>query len=564
MSTNDYFFIEQAEYIEDDWLLANSAEHPDEENIIRKLTQSGAKLITGPRGSGKTTLLKKAYYKMLYSANSSSFPVYVNFKSSLKLEPLYTNNANAVFWFNQWLLLKIYDGIYETIERHEIDQNIKVTYTQEQVKKKISVLELGKVGLAGEEDEASIDALDADISRILNQFNCVRCVLLLDDAAHAFSPQQQRDFFDFFRQIKSKEVSPKAAIYPGVTTYSPTFHVGHDAEEIDVWIKPEAPGYIEFMIGLLAKRLPEEVYEQISSNKHLLTLLCYASFGLPRLLLNMVRSFTNTDVDEEEEAYEVSNFDRKAVLSSVKSTFDTTYSVYASLKLKLPIYQHYIQAGEIIFDRIIQRMKEFNRGRDAQSQCVEVGIRRPIGGDLSRVLGFLQYSGLVLPKGIVNRGETGSFELYSVHYAALIEKNALLAKRVISVPDYVEAFSRRPHHTYPRIIADAIIGDANTHFKLSLPPCKVCNTPRTNLEARFCSNCGSPLATASLYDNLISLDIDRLPLTRRRITKIKEHSSIRKIRDILIDHEHKQLRQIPQIGPYWAKRIYACAEEFIG
>ena len=69
-------FVEQAEYIEKDSLLRWSSEHPEEENIIQKLTRGGAKLISGPRGCGKRTLLLKAYYSLLQNASSQSFPVF--------------------------------------------------------------------------------------------------------------------------------------------------------------------------------------------------------------------------------------------------------------------------------------------------------------------------------------------------------------------------------------------------------------------------------------------------------------------------------------------------------
>jgi predicted AAA+ superfamily ATPase len=54
-------FVEQAEYIEPARFAELNTEHPDEETILAKLSQAGAKLLTGPRGAGKTTLLLKAY-----------------------------------------------------------------------------------------------------------------------------------------------------------------------------------------------------------------------------------------------------------------------------------------------------------------------------------------------------------------------------------------------------------------------------------------------------------------------------------------------------------------------
>jgi hypothetical protein len=296
MSTNagpaqQSLFVEQAEYLEPERFEEWTAEHPDEEDILRKLSQSGAKLLTGPRGCGKTTLLLKANHRMLTNERLGAFPVYVNFKSSLRLEPLYKTNANAVYWFNQWLLLKIYQGLYSALEASYPTALGLLRHSREMVNRLAGQLELGQTNLDTDSPAIDIHSLDEDVGKVLAHVGRTRCVLLLDDAAHAFSPEQQRDFFDFFRQVKSRRISPKAAIYPGVTIYSSTFHVGHDAEDIDVWVKPHVPGYIPFLRDLLRRRLPVNVYATLARDEVLLKLLCYAAFGMPRALLNMVRSF---------------------------------------------------------------------------------------------------------------------------------------------------------------------------------------------------------------------------------------------------------------------------------
>lgn len=117
-------FIEQAEYISTSSFERWTIKHHDEATILKKLSQGGAKLITGPRGCGKTTLMLKTYYRLCGDEKSTSLPVYVNFKSSLKLEPLYKNNANAAYWFNQWLLFKVIQGLYKAVQ--DINLNISI------------------------------------------------------------------------------------------------------------------------------------------------------------------------------------------------------------------------------------------------------------------------------------------------------------------------------------------------------------------------------------------------------------------------------------------------------
>jgi hypothetical protein len=556
-------FVEQAEYLEPEWFQAWTTEHPEEESILRKLSQSGAKLLTGPRGSGKTTLLLKAYHRMLRDEHAAALPIYVNFKSSLKLEPLYKSNANAVYWFSQWMLLKVYQGLFATLNELGSSLPEGLRLTQHEADHVAGQLELGQTELVGIKSAAlDIPGLEADIRRMLAVAGRNRCVLLLDDAAHAFSAEQQRDFFDFFRQVKSRTISPKAAIYPGVTIYSSTFHVGHDAEEVNVWLNPLSSGYVPFLLSLLERRLPADVYKNMISETELIKLACYASFGMPRAFLNMVRMFYRGS--DESRQYEVT-FNRSSVLAAVKEVFENTMSVYRSLQVKLPLYAEFVNTGERLYGQAVDAVKSYNKEKPVERQSVLIAIQRPLPPELSKVLGFFQYSGLLMPRGEVSRGEKGVFELYALHYAALIERNALLGKRSVSVSEYVEAIEKRHSHEFTRVNPRTLVGTSNFSeaFPLSLPPCQVCRTPRVSEAARFCLNCGAQLKSISAFESIVSRRIEELPLTETRVTRIKENSNIKTIKDILMDHDNKELRKVPRIGPYWAQRIYAYAEEYI-
>ncbi|KHD08344.1 hypothetical protein PN36_21885 [Candidatus Thiomargarita nelsonii] len=114
---------------------------------------------------------------------------------------------------------------------------------------------------------------------------------------------------------------------------------------------------------------------------------------------------------------------------------------------------------------------------------------------------------------------------------------------------------------YPRITPNILIGTEERVFKLALPPCQNCQTPRDNEHAKFCSHCGVILKTASTFDEIVKHDIEKLGLTKKRVQTIKKHSHISIIKDILMDHE--KLRDVPGIGEIWAKRIHSRAEEYI-
>lgn len=555
-------FTEQAEYIDSVDLDRWHIEHPNEKLIMKKLCQGGAKLLTGPRGCGKTTLLLRAYNNMKHK--KGVFSVYVNFKTSLKIEPLYRKNTNGSYWFHQWLLLKTYKGIFESIRDYKIKESVELIFCEKDVDNYISKIELGIIEDINVSNElVTISVLESEIKKVLEAAGAVSCVLLLDDAAHAFSKEQQYDFFEFFRNIKSREISPKAAIYPGVTNFSASFHVGHDAEEIDVWIKVTDDKYLEFMTKLLQRRFSDEIFTQLSKNRALFKLICYASFGIPRALLNIVRSlFTEYSSNADMEI----DCSRKNIMEAIKRTNSSAMSIYRSLEDKLPIYKIFVEKGNAIYDKILDSLKQYNKEKEFDHQAVEIGIKRPMPVELEKVFNFFQYAGMIMYEREISRGGNGRYVVYIVNYGFLVEQNIFGGKTNVKNSELALALQKRDLHEYKRFTVESLLGEGNINdiFPLSLPPCPKCNTPRISPDTRFCSKCGEKLTVSSVFEGLVKNDINNLPLTSKRVDTIKNYSSIRTIRDILMDTEHKELRNVPQIGPYWANKIFSYAEEYIG
>lgn len=559
MSKNSEIFTEQAEYLSVESFTEWSTSLHNEAVIMKKLSQNGAKLITGPRGCGKTTLLLKVYNKWACK-DSPIIPVYVNFKSSLKLEPLYRINTNAAFWFNQWLLYKVLQGFITALS----DMNLAFSspsFTATNVDRRINELEMGKID-GDIEVELDLTGLTNLINLILVTTNKSRCILLLDDAGHAFSSEQQHAFFEFFREIKTRNISPKAAVYPGVTSYSSAFHIGHDAEEIDVWMRPSTSGYMDFMHSLLATRLGN-TYNQLLDQKRLLDIMCFASYGIPRSLLNMFSELIK-ETEEEEGDIKI-KITAKNVLAAVKINFDRTYKIFDTLRIKLPMYSNFVAKGSEIYESFLRILKEFNNKGDVNRQSSIIALKRPLSSEFSKVIGFFQYAGLISHQGISSRGEKGVYELFEIHFSSIIDRNLFFSSRGFSVENYCTAFEHRPNHHYPRHTEGSILSSTSndSEFKLALPSCPVCNTPRISEESKFCSNCGAKLKNLSVFESIVRQGIENLPITENRARTIRTHSTIRTIKDILIDSENRQLYKVPMIGPYWVKKIRTYAEEFI-
>ncbi len=278
-------FEERAENLNEDELWKWSAETDRDRALLVKLKGSGAKLLSGPRGSGKSTLLRKAYFALL--EEGQALPAYVNFSRSLALEPLFHTTANAPQVFQQWVIHKIVFGVWDAVKIISNSVPPSLDQIAAESAEYIHRLETGQ-----DPPKTSRLLSPSELLILLESWSKAvglsRCVLLLDDAAHAFSPEQQRDFFEVFRTLKSRHVAAKAAVYPGITSYSPYFHVGHEAELLEAWYTPDDEAYLTTMRSVAQTRLPKNLYDRFEGRTEIIDFLALASFGLPRGFLNML------------------------------------------------------------------------------------------------------------------------------------------------------------------------------------------------------------------------------------------------------------------------------------
>lgn len=569
MAENESVFVEQAEYLDSAMFSSWFVEHPKEAEILRKLKASGAKLLIGPRGTGKTTLMLKALNEMLFAGSADALPVYVNFKTSLRLEPLYKTTGNATFWFNQWLFLNSALSIVQSLDKLGIthDASMFGTISIESARRVVDALQSADIETAAKflPEPIGNSQFSAIVKNALDISERSRVVFLFDDAAHAFSADQQRDFFDFFRLIKSPTVSPKAAIYPGVTNFSSAFHVGHDAEEVNIWLDPTEPRYINFMRSMVRRRLSDSTANALTNDDATFQLLALSAFGIPRNMLNMVRKLTTSeDSDGESGTLKKKVFPRTAVLGAIAECAETSQQIFKSLKAKLPTYASFVDQGTLFLRQAVQTVKDYN-GKTSKGKTVSVAIVEPLSSELKTLLSFLEYSGLVRPRGNVSRGEKGTFALFDLHYALLVEANAVLAQKAFTISDVAESLAKRDAHAFARTTSEKLLGTANIAaiLPLQLPPCEVCSTPRASPEAKFCMRCGSPLSLKSTFETAVQQSIGLLPLTSKRVESIEKQSSIKTVKDILLDKDHKELLKVKMIGPIWATRISRYAEEFV-
>ncbi|WP_309133883.1 zinc ribbon domain-containing protein [Cellulomonas sp.] len=529
-----------------------------ESEVLRALESPGQRLLIGPRGSGKSTYLKLAYYQAL--DESRVLPVYVNYSKSITLEPTFRTSANALPLFRQWLLAQIVYGAAQTLLELGLEPPERFAVQVGQARELVSAIERRRVEQAPE--------TTMDVTGVLDLLEvCVRhggrrrAVLLLDDAAHAFAPEQQREFFEVFGALRSRWVSAKAAVYPGVTSYTPRFHVGHDAQLIDVWLRPDQPAYLEMLREIAAKRLDRDDYARLERREGLLEYLALASFGIPRTFIVMLAKIV-----EENDATKL----QASVLladEAIVEASESALKVFTSLQAKLPRYRNFVEVGRELVDAILGAIREYNDGRMISGQSGRVStilVQEPFPPEVHRIVGLLEYAGVVrLQPGTVSNGPR-TYRVLVPHYALLISRTALGLGRNPSVGAAVTALNGRESRVRLRRQLPSLLGaDYVSRCRLDLGACAVCGAQRENAEARFCANCGSRLEQVSVFEELLDASVEELPISSALLARIREHSDISKIKHILLDEERQALLKIPYIGQVRAVRIRGLAEEFV-
>jgi len=531
-----------------EWTVLSQAE----QSVVRKLTGPGAKLVSGPRGSGKSTLLRIAFFDLIKSRNA--LPIYVNYSKALALEPLFHTHADALMLFRQWVLAKILAGLRDSLQRLTILEDPETTAAINDALEYIESLEAGSAS-AKLKTALSPSALSSMLHNIAQKCGVARTVLLLDDAAHAFSVRQQREFFEVFRELRSREVSAKAAIYPGVTSFSPTFQIGHEAEVIEAWFRPDRTNYLPTMREIARKRFPDFVSGLGINADDYLDLLALASFGLPRGLVGLV-----SDVDD---ASSTGSSMRQSILDAIDTHADVVRTVFKNISDRLPRFKNYIDLGQKFESASRSAIRKFNRAKTIGRKTSTIALAEPIADEFERVLRFMEYAGLIRRIEDLSKGVKGNYRRYLLHYACLISGNALSLGKSYRLADVAMALRQPNAHALVKTKAQTLLG-ANFLAKctLALPPCPKCGTERISEDQKFCMNCGNELRAASVYLELLKAPVSRLPIPARKVQALQE-AGINIVQQVLSDETQRFRRPGSSIGPVWAKRILTVAEEYV-
>lgn len=292
----DFFF--RTEDIKPDEVLEYFVETSKDRQVVDALKNRNPVVLVGSRGVGKSFLLRVAQKELMDTFHSNRvFPVYISFvRSSL----LHSSDPDQ---FKHWMLARICSAIIRGLTKAgllggipqsinllaggAVTANIEHTKVEEiansyETSWKSPQTPVDSSGLP------SIDDFKDALVDLSEELNINRFALLFDEAAHIFLPEQQRQFFTIFRDLRSHCLTCNAAVYPGVTTFGETFQPVHDATMLTIDRDILSPDYIENMREIVQKQSDSSTLANIAQHGRNFATLAYASTGNPRLLLKTI------------------------------------------------------------------------------------------------------------------------------------------------------------------------------------------------------------------------------------------------------------------------------------
>lgn len=306
---SDFFY--RTEDIKPDEVGTYFAETAQDRIAINAIKSRNPAIIVGSRGVGKSFLLRVAQNEMLASfPKDRVFPVYVSFVRSSLIK------SGDEHQFRNWMLARLCAAVIRSLERAGLLGGVPASIgllAGEQVTSKLGPTKIESIAQAYEDSYRKPDqAIDASAVPSIEDFKDAfedlsdrlridRFCFLIDEAAHIFLPEQQRQFFTLFRDLRSHCLSCNAAVYPGVTSFGETFQPSHDATLVHIDRDVLDSKYVENMREIVEKQADSTTQRRILQNGKNFAVLAYACSGNPRILLKTLAeapSLSSTEVNE--------------------------------------------------------------------------------------------------------------------------------------------------------------------------------------------------------------------------------------------------------------------------
>jgi hypothetical protein len=418
-------FIIRTEDIKQEEILELYVETARDRRIVELLKSPSPVVLEGSRGTGKSFLLRVAEAQLRKTVSSDRIvPVYLSFvKSSL----LQTNDPQQ---FLRWMMARLCGRVLRTLYQSGLlgqnDSPLSLlaggAFPAQQptpIEAVATAFEESYKSPGGPVDSSAVptveDFKDA-IEDLCRAKSINRFAFFIDEAAHIFRPEQQRQFFTLFRDLRSPYISCNAAVYPGVTAYGQTFQAGHDAliEQINRDVLD--PNYIANMREIVFKQAEANLMAAITTHGENFAALAYAVSGNPRLLLKTVAKAPGLRASEVEKV--LKEFYRTDIWSEHSGLAER----YAGHRSLVEWGRQFIEETAIPDARAKNASRE-SEGKEESTSFFWVHVDAPAA--VKEALRLLTYTGIValIDSGIVaTRSNIGS--RYSINLGCLASAEA--------------------------------------------------------------------------------------------------------------------------------------------
>jgi hypothetical protein len=501
---------------------------PADKEIVRLLKAATPIILEGSRGTGKSFLLRVAEIELEnVFENSRVLPVYVSFiRSSL----IHTSDP---LQFQHWMLSKVCNRVVRCLKAHGFVEafDSKVLAGSSDTMQEPTPLE--QLEHAYEEsykdpqraiDPSSLPTVEQfkdAVEDLCAQHGIARVCLLFDEAIHIFRPEQQRQFFTLFRDLRSPYIGCNAAVYPGVTSYGDVFELTHDATLRRLDRDMSSPWYLEGMRDLATRQVESSIAAAILRNDALFAVLAYCVGGNPRLLLKNLAACPQLRAPDVNEL--IKTFYRSGI-----------WSEHSSLAQSYPGHKALIDWGRnFVENEVLPKLNERNsralKEVDAESSCY-FWIHRDAPESVRHALRLLAYTGIVQKGEDAIRGTRAELGTrYTVNFGCVLSLQAnpttvgLELARKLSIKRFVEFGAN--HASFEAIHSISVVGE---------------NTLRTLLEQ-------------------LNRPVDELDLTPWQKTQLKA-SGVATVGQILRNEESFFVAKLYYVGPKRARRIKNAAD----
>jgi len=439
--------------------------------LIKALISSEPCLLEGSRGTGKSFLMKVSEIE-IEEKHPDSIPVFVAFNKSSLI------NTDDALQFYHWMLAKTLKALTNKLRKKGLavsgysagllsnEESDNPNSVETNLKTIVKIFEESYKGQSNIDVSSLPDIEDVKeaIENICNENSINRIYFFFDEAAHVFRPEQQRQFFNLFKDLRSPYITCNAAIYPGVTYFGDSFEVTHDCTYKKIERNIKDSDYLQYFKDIVFKQAPQELQEAFDNQRELFNTLALCSGGNPRILLKTVQDLERVNVSS------VNNLIKEFYRGRI-------WAEHTELGEKYKGHQQIIDWGRDFLEKtVIPTIEKYNsvrveKGIDESS--IYFWIHKDSPEPVKEALRLLTYTGIItkLDSSIrATRSELGA--RYEVKYGCIISLESsphAESKRFyesLSLKKHPE-FGKQ-HGAYSGISTFSLLKDDNEQYKASL------------------------------------------------------------------------------------------------